>query len=78
MFYQKKKGAVHICPLSIYTHTIYLSIATPRKCFYLPVSASFIIEASGSQPEGEMWDLYPLFLTLVTDSLPINPQLDSE
>lgn len=50
-----------------YIHTIYFGIATPRKCTYLPLSASFIIEASGSQPAGEMWDLYLLFLTSVTD-----------
>lgn len=41
------------------------------EIYYLGPWTSFVIEASGSQPSGETWDLYLLFLTLVTgDFLP--------
>ena len=56
----------------IYTHNQFWCIQGnvfiyPGKCVYLPLWASFVIEASGSQPAEEMWDLYLLFLTSVTD-----------
>ena len=56
----------------IYTHNQFCCIQGnvfiyPEKCVYLPLWASFVIEASGSQPADEMWDLYLLFLTSVTD-----------
>ena len=56
----------------IYTHNQFWCIQGnvfiyPGKCVYLPLWASFVIEASGSQPADEMWDRYLLFLTSVTD-----------
>lgn len=55
----------------IYTHNQFWYIQgnvfiCTGKCVYL-LWASFVIEASGSQLAGEMWDLYLLFLTSVTD-----------
>ena len=46
----------------IYTHNQFWYIQGnvfiyPGKCVYLPLWASFVIEASGSPPAGEMWDL---------------------